>query len=193
MASRQHVLAVVPVVQQALEEADLGWDDMAAIAVVHGPGLAGSLLVGLNVAKSLSLARGLPLVGVNHLEAHIYANWLLPRPEDEATFVPPAFPLVCLGVSGGHTDLILMRDHHDYTLLGRTIDDAAGEAFDKVARLLGLEYPGGPSIQKAATDGDPAAFHFPRALQVGPYISASAASRPRAAPDPGDERRHDPG
>jgi N6-L-threonylcarbamoyladenine synthase len=169
MASRQHVLAIVPVVEQALAEAEVGWDDLAAIAAVHGPGLAGSLLVGLNAAKSLSLARGLPLVGVNHLEAHIYANWLLPRPEDADTFVPPAFPLVCLVVSGGHTDLILMRGHHDYTLLGHTIDDAAGEAFDKVARLLNLEYPGGPSIQRAAESGDPEAFHFPRALHVGPY------------------------
>ncbi len=169
MASRQHILSITPVIRQALENADVTWDDLDAVAVVHGPGLAGSLLVGVNAAKAISLARGLPLVGVNHIEAHVYANWLLPPGEDEATFIPPSFPLVCLVVSGGHTDLILMREHHDYELLGRTIDDAAGEAFDKVARLLGLGYPGGPIIERVAEQGDPETFSLPRALRIGAY------------------------
>ena len=172
MASRQHVLAITPVIREAMEVAGKDWADLDAIAVTEGPGLAGSLLVGLNAAKGLALARDIPLVGVNHLESHIYANWL-PTGDDPAeaaaTFVPPPLPLVCLIVSGGHTDLILMREHHDYSLLGRTIDDAAGEAFDKVARLLGLGYPGGPAIQRAAEGGDPAAYDLPRALDVGPY------------------------
>lgn len=169
MASRQHILAIAPVIRQAMESAELSWQDLDAVAVVHGPGLGGSLLVGLNAAKALALAHGLPLVGVNHLEAHIYANWLLPMDADGETFVNPAFPLICLVVSGGHTDLILVREHHDYVHLGGTIDDAAGEAFDKVARLLGLEYPGGPAIQAAAEQGDPTAFRFPRALRVGQF------------------------
>jgi len=172
MASRQHVLAIAPVIREAMETAGKDWGDLNAIAVTEGPGLAGSLLVGLNAAKGLALARGIPLVGVNHLEAHIYANWLpfgdTPERRTEG-FVPPPFPLVCLIVSGGHTDLMLVRDHHDYQLLGRTIDDAAGEAFDKVARLLGLGYPGGPAIQRAAEAGDPTAYDLPRALEVGPY------------------------
>ncbi len=167
MASRQHVLAITPVIREAMETAGKDWDDLDAIAVTEGPGLAGSLLVGMNTAKGLALARGIPLVGVNHLEAHIYANWL---PVDDGNlFVPPPLPSVCLIVSGGHTDLVLMREHHDYQLLGRTIDDAAGEAFDKVARLLGLGYPGGPAIQQAAEGGDPTAYDLPRALEVGPF------------------------
>jgi N6-L-threonylcarbamoyladenine synthase len=172
MASRQHMLAITPIICEAMEVADKDWDDLDAIAVTEGPGLAGSLLVGLNAAKGLAMARDIPLVGVNHLEAHIYANWL---PTDDApgaaggAFVPPSLPLVCLIVSGGHTDLILMREHHDYQLLGRTIDDAAGEAFDKVARLLGLGYPGGPAIQRAAEGGNPTAYDLPRALEVGPF------------------------
>jgi len=168
MASRQHILSIVPVVEQALSEAGATWQDLDAIAAIHGPGLAGALLVGANVAKALAWARNLPLVGVNHLEAHVYANWLIP-PNTEEPLVAPTFPLVCLVVSGGHTDLILMREHHDYELLGRTIDDAAGEAFDKVARLLGLGYPGGPAIQSAAQKGNPDAYSLPRSLQVGPF------------------------
>jgi N6-L-threonylcarbamoyladenine synthase len=169
MASRQHMLAITPVIRQTLADAGLGWQDLDAIAVVHGPGLAGSLLVGLNAAKATAWAQGLPLLGINHMEAHLYANWLVPPGQDAAAFVPPSFPLVCLIVSGGHTDLVLMRGHHDYERLGRTIDDAAGEAFDKVARLLGLGFPGGPAIQKAAQNGNATAFRFPRALQIGPY------------------------
>ena len=162
VASRQHVLAIVPTVEQALADAGVGWAGIEAIAVTYGPGLAGSLLVGVNAAKALAMARGLPLVNVNHLEGHIYANWLVPP---GVTNLPaePRFPLLCLVVSGGHSDLILMRDHGEYRRLGRTRDDAAGEAFDKVARIIGLGYPGGPAIQKAAEAGDPAAFPFPRA------------------------------
>jgi len=178
MASRQHIISVVPVVRQALTDAGITWQDLDAIAAIHGPGLAGALLVGANVAKALAWSRNLPLVGVNHLEAHVYANWLVSsndvaqpssRPCKPEAMPAPSFPLVCLVVSGGHTALILMREHHDYQLLGRTIDDAAGEAFDKVSRLLGLGYPGGPAIQRAAEKGDPLAYALPRSLQVGPF------------------------
>lgn len=162
VASRQHVLSIVPVVNEALAMADIGWDALEAIAVTHGPGLAGSLLVGVNLAKGLAWGCGLPLAGINHIEAHIYANWLVEAP-------PPEFPLVCLIVSGGHTELILMRNHGQYHRLGGTLDDAAGEAFDKVGRLLGLSYPGGPAIQEAARDGAPAAFKLPRAWLPGTY------------------------
>ena len=132
------------------------------MAVTYGPGLAGSLLVGVNAAKGLAWGRGLPLVGVNHIEAHIYGNWLVDEP-------PPEFPLVCLIVSGGHTELILMSGHGQYQRLGGTLDDAAGEAFDKVGRLLGLSYPGGPAIQEAARAGSPTAFKLPRAWLPGTY------------------------
>lgn len=169
MASRQHIRAITPVLREALAQAEVGWDDIDAIAVVHGPGLAGSLLVGMNAAKAVAFARGIPLVGINHLEAHVYANWLIPPDMTAADYPPPPFPLLCLIVSGGHTDLVLLKEHHQYTRLGSTIDDAAGEAFDKVARLLGLGFPGGPAIQRAAEQGDAEAYAFPRALQGGPY------------------------
>jgi N6-L-threonylcarbamoyladenine synthase len=143
VASRQHILAVVPIIRQAMAEAETDWQDIDAIAVTKGPGLAGSLIIGVNAAKAVSMARRIPLVGVNHLEGHIYANWLTPGAR-------PEFPLIALIVSGGHSDIVLMKGHGDYTLLGRTRDDASGEAFDKAARILGLGYPGGPAIQKAA-------------------------------------------
>jgi N6-L-threonylcarbamoyladenine synthase len=145
VASRQHTLAIIPVIQTAMNKADVGWKDLSAIAVTNGPGLAGSLLTGVNVAKALCLAQDIPLVGVNHLQGHMYANWLTGNTLE--------FPLVCLIVSGGHSDIVLMKGHGDYVLLGRTRDDAAGEAFDKAARLMGLGYPGGPVIQKAAEGG----------------------------------------
>ncbi|MHB1355236.1 MAG: tRNA (adenosine(37)-N6)-threonylcarbamoyltransferase complex transferase subunit TsaD [Anaerolineae bacterium] len=167
MASRQHILAITPVLRQAMEQAGVGWRDLATIAAIHGPGLAGSLLVGLNTAKTVAYAQDIPLVGVNHLEAHMYANWLLPP--GTLVLEEPGFPLLCLVVSGGHSDLILMHDHHRYSLLGHTVDDAAGEAFDKVARLLGLGYPGGPIIQRTAEGGNASAYRFPRALNVGPH------------------------
>jgi N6-L-threonylcarbamoyladenine synthase len=161
VASRQHVLAIIPVIEQTLEQAHLTFRDLDAIAVTRGPGLAGSLVVGLNAAKGLALGSGLPLVGVNHLEGHLYSAWIY-RAGDP---VPPEpqFPLLVLLVSGGHTELDLMMNHLEYKRLGATLDDAAGEAFDKVARLLGLAYPGGPAIQEAAVDGDPHRFAFPRA------------------------------
>lgn len=161
VASRQHIRAIYPVIEQALQDAHLKLNDVDAIAVTRGPGLPGSLVVGLNAAKGLALGSGLPLVGINHLEAHLYSAWLhLPDADPPAA---PQFPLVALIVSGGHTELVLMSDHGVYQRLGATQDDAAGEAFDKVARLLELSYPGGPAIQKAAQDGDPLAFTFPRA------------------------------
>jgi N6-L-threonylcarbamoyladenine synthase len=165
VASRQHILACIPVVEQTLTEAHMTLQDLDAIAVTRGPGLAGSLLVGLNLAKGLALGSRLPLIGVNHLEGHIYSAWLH-RP-DEIPPETPDFPLLALLVSGGHTELNLMESHLKYLRLGATLDDAAGEAFDKVARLLHLPYPGGPSIQAAALGGDPVAYKFPRAWLDG--------------------------
>ncbi len=160
LASRRHITEIVPVVRAALDADNRTLDDVDAIAVTMGPGLAGSLLVGVNVAKSLACARALPLIGVNHLEGHLYANWLLPQGASDAP--EPQFPAVGLIVSGGHTSLVLMTGHGTYRLLGGTLDDAAGEAFDKGARLLGLGYPGGPAISRAAQDGDPTRYPFVR-------------------------------
>jgi N6-L-threonylcarbamoyladenine synthase len=155
-ASRAHLRAILPALEAALAESRVDWDAIDAIAVTHGPGLAGALLVGVNVAKGLAFARRKPLLGINHLEGHVYANWLQAA---EA----PRFPLVGLIVSGGHTDLVMADDHGQYRRLGRTRDDAAGEAFDKVARMLGLGFPGGPPIEREAASGDPSRFRFPRA------------------------------
>jgi N6-L-threonylcarbamoyladenine synthase len=168
VASRQHVRSIYAVVEQALHQAHLSLTDVDVIAVTRGPGLAGSLVVGMNTAKGLALAASRPLVGVNHLEGHIYSAWVYPADMPEP---PPApqFPLLALLVSGGHSELILMSDHLTYQRLGATLDDAAGEAFDKVARLLGLAYPGGPSIEQAALHGNPTAFHFPRARLEGTW------------------------
>ncbi len=167
VASRQHVLSIMPVVEEALAKSHLTMDGIDALAVTRGPGLAGSLVVGLNAAKGLALATGLPLVGVNHLEGHLYSAWVYnaghPAPAE------PQFPLMVLLVSGGHTELDLMTDHLEYKRLGSTLDDAAGEAFDKVARILNLGYPGGPAIQKAAEEGDPHRFNFPRAWLEGTW------------------------
>jgi N6-L-threonylcarbamoyladenine synthase len=150
VASRQHLLTIVPVISQAI--AGVAWQDINGIAVTFGPGLAGSLLVGVNLAKAIALVKELPLVGVNHLEAHIYAN-CLDFAKGGASRVQ--FPCLCLVVSGGHSDLVLMKGHGHYQKLGQTRDDAAGEAFDKAARILGLGYPGGPAIEKAAGSGIP--------------------------------------
>jgi len=170
IASREHVLKIVPVIEGTLKEAGVTFHDLAAVAVTHGPGLAGSLLVGVNTAKAIAFANDLPLIGINHLEGHIYANWL--EAAGATISIAPTekqFPLIALIVSGGHSEIVLMRGHNDYQLLGRTLDDAAGEAFDKVARLLGLGYPGGPAIQEAAKEGDPDAFKLPRAWLRGTY------------------------
>ena len=158
VASRQHILSAIPILEQALADARVSSGDLSAIAVTNGPGLAGSLLVGVNLAKAIALAWDLPLIGINHLEAHIYANWL-----GQDT---PVFPLIALIVSGGHTDLVLMKDHGELLRLGRTRDDAAGEAFDKVARALGLGYPGGPAIEQASREGIPR-YRLPRAWLKG--------------------------
>ena len=167
VASRQHVLSIIPVVQQALAKSNLSLNDMDAIAVTRGPGLAGSLVVGMNMAKGLALALGLPLVGVNHLEGHVYSAWI--HPAGESIPPEPQFPLMALLVSGGHTELNLMTDHLTYKRLGSTLDDAAGEAFDKVGRLLGIPFPGGPAIQKAAENGDPTRFKFTHPKLDNPY------------------------
>jgi N6-L-threonylcarbamoyladenine synthase len=158
VASRQHMITALPVLESAMAEAEVTWRDIAAIAVTMGPGLAGSLLVGVNIAKAAALAQGLPLIGINHLEGHIYANWL--------SGDNPVFPCLCLIASGGHSDLVLMSGHGQFEKLGRTRDDAAGEAFDKAARILDLGYPGGPAIEKAAT-GSAASFPLPRAWLKG--------------------------
>ncbi len=163
LASRQHLTALVPVLREAMAQSGLTRDQIDAIAVTEGPGLAGSLLVGVNAAKSIAYAWGKPLIPVNHLEGHLYANWLI-APGDESTPPPPApqLPAICLIVSGGHTDLLLIHRHGVYEVLGRTLDDAAGEAFDKGARILGLSYPGGPAIE-AAAEGHRAVEQLPRA------------------------------
>jgi len=169
LASRQHILAIYPIVEQALKQAHLDISDVDAIAVTRGPGLPGSLVVGVNAAKGLALGSGLPLIGVNHLEGHLYSAWLYKANGDEVP-AEPEFPLLALIVSGGHSELVLMRDHLTYERLGGTLDDAAGEAFDKVARLLGLPYPGGPAIQKVVQDGgDPSKIQFPRAWLEGTW------------------------
>ncbi|ACZ62320.1 tRNA (adenosine(37)-N6)-threonylcarbamoyltransferase complex transferase subunit TsaD [Dehalococcoides mccartyi] len=160
VASRQHLLSILPVISDALKEAGIGFDEISAIAVTNGPGLAGSLIVGVNAAKSIAAARRIPLIAVNHLHGHIYANWLSGK--------VPEFPCLCLTVSGGHTDLVLMRGHGQYELLGHTRDDAAGEAFDKAARILGLSYPGGPAIDRASQDGQ-AVLDLPRSWIPGSH------------------------
>jgi N6-L-threonylcarbamoyladenine synthase len=161
VAARAHLRWIVPVLDEAWATAGASWDDVGAVAVTRGPGLAGSLLVGVNFAKTLAWVHDKPLVGVNHLEGLVYAAWLLDPGDAERE--PPPFPLVALVVSGGHTFLVEMRDHLDYRLLGETVDDAAGEAFDKVGRLLGLPYPGGPAIQRAAEGATRRDRVFPRA------------------------------
>ncbi|GHO84502.1 tRNA (adenosine(37)-N6)-threonylcarbamoyltransferase complex transferase subunit TsaD [Dictyobacter formicarum] len=193
VASRQQIAAIIPVVETALAQASCSWEDVDAIAATYGPGLAGSLLVGLTVGKTLALARELPFLGINHLEAHLYANWLRPQvdaaiaapiPQEEWRYQSgdPLFPLICLVISGAHSEIVLVRDHGDYELLGRTRDDAAGEALDKVARVLGLGYPGGPAIQRMAQQAEDAyaqqkksvkkarnVYRLPRAWLRGTY------------------------
>lgn len=160
LASREHITSMAPVLREAIAPLANGWSDIDAIACTYGPGLPGALLTGVNAAKGLAWAQRKPLVAVNHLEAHIYANWLITGDQMQPE---PQFPLVCLIVSGGHTALVLLRDHGDYQLLGQTRDDAAGEAFDKAARIMGLGYPGGPQIQKLAAGVDTAGVKVPRA------------------------------
>lgn len=161
IASRKHIEKINQVVEQALDEAGMKLKDMTAVAVTYGPGLVGALLVGVSAAKAISFASGLPLVGVHHIEGHISANFI------ENKELEP--PFVCLVVSGGHTHLVVVKDYGEYEIIGRTRDDAAGEAFDKVARAIGLGYPGGPKIDKLAKEGNPDAVPFPRA-KVGDSV-----------------------
>lgn len=155
IASRKHVEKINQVIDSALKEANCTLDDLDAIAVTYGPGLVGALLVGVSAAKSIAFGKDIPLVGVHHIEGHISANYI------ENKELEP--PFVCLVVSGGHSHLVVVKDYGEYEILGRTMDDAAGEAFDKVARAIGLGYPGGPKIDKVAKEGNPDAIHFPRA------------------------------
>ncbi len=180
IASRAHVDLIGPVIAEALGEAAADLDDLGAVAACRGPGLAGALLVGVSAAKALALVTGLPYVGVNHLEAHLYAAWL-----EEPDLEPP---LAVLVASGGHTLLVVMEAHGQYRVIGQTVDDAAGEAFDKVARLLGLGYPGGPAIDALARGGDAEAVRFPRAMPGEPDFSfaglkTAVATHVRRHPD----------
>ena len=161
IAARAHLELLLPVLDRALDEGGARYDDLDAVAVTHGPGLVGALLVGVAAAKSLALAQSVPLIGVNHLEGHVYAAQL-----EYGALEPPVVSLV---VSGGHTSIVLLDEDGTFQALGQTIDDAAGEAFDKVARYLGLAYPGGPEIDRLSDDGDPAAIAFPRALRGRAY------------------------
>ena len=165
VASRHHLELTAPLVGAALEEAGVSLDDIEAVAVTTGPGLIGALLVGVSTAKAIAAARRLPLIPVDHLQGHVAANFLEPEPLDP--------PFLCLVASGGHTLLAAVRDHGGYELLGQTLDDAAGEAFDKSARLLGLGYPGGPALQKLAAEGDPDAFEMPVAMARDPGLDFS--------------------
>lgn len=156
VAAREHLRQISPVIDRALKDASASWDDIDAIAVTVAPGLIASLLIGVNTAQTLAYLRQKPLIPVHHIAGHIYANFL----ERKA---PIVFPVLVLTVSGGHNELVLLRGHHDFQVIGQTLDDAAGEAFDKIARLLGLGFPGGPAIACAAEKGDPRLFRFPRA------------------------------
>ena len=171
IAAREHVRSIQPVIAQALATAHMTWDDIDAIAVTYGAGLGGSLLVGVLTARTLAIVKNKPLYAINHVEAHIYANFLTSTalPDYALPTAAPQFPMLGLIVSGGHSQLVLWKDHFSYSLLGQTHDDAIGEAFDKVAKILGLPYPGGPSVEKAAAQGDPHAFSLPKAKMANKY------------------------
>lgn len=172
IAARSHIESIIPVVQQALDEANCGWDDIDAIAVTYGAGLGGSLLIGVLTARTLAITYNKPLYGINHVEAHVYANFISggsPALANYSFRTAPVFPMLAIIVSGGHSQLALFANHFEYTLLGQTQDDAIGEAFDKVAKITGLPYPGGPNIAKAATEGNDHAFALPKAKMDGKY------------------------
>lgn len=180
IAARSHLEVITPVINQALADAFQGqaletaWDGVDAIAVTQGPGLVGSLLIGVLTARTLAIAKNKPLYAINHVQAHVFATFLTESsPTLSSVYslpsTPPKFPLLALIVSGGHTQLVLFKSHLDYKLLGQTTDDAVGEAYDKVAKMLGLPYPGGPSIDKAAGSGDPQAIKLPYAKLDNPY------------------------
>ena len=163
IAARSHLEVILPVIEEALKTAKTDWKDIDAIAVTRGPGLSGSLLIGVLTARTLAIVKKKALYAVNHVQAHVYANFLTKTalPGYKLPAKAPKFPLLALIVSGGHTQLVLFRDHFDYSLLGQTRDDAVGEAFDKVAKILGLPYPGGPSVSQAAAKGNPKAIKLP--------------------------------
>ncbi|MGD8373785.1 MAG: tRNA (adenosine(37)-N6)-threonylcarbamoyltransferase complex transferase subunit TsaD [Candidatus Woesebacteria bacterium] len=161
IAARSHIEVMLPVLEQALQQSNLTWSDIDAIGVTYAPGLVGSLLIGVLTARTIAIIKNKPLYPIHHVEGHVYANFLMPN--------PPKFPMLALIVSGGHSQLVLFENHGKYQLLGQTQDDAVGEAFDKVAKIIGLPYPGGPSIAKAAQDGNDRAFDFPKAHMQGAY------------------------
>jgi N6-L-threonylcarbamoyladenine synthase len=172
VAARSHIEVINPVINQALQQASLTWNDIDAIAVTYAPGLVGSLLVGTLAARTLALLKNKPLYPIHHVEAHVYANFITQQAPHLSLDLPskqPRFPLLALIVSGGHSQLVLFKDHGNYELLGQTQDDAVGEAFDKVAKIIGLPYPGGPSIAKAARAGNPKAYTLPKAKLQNPY------------------------
>lgn len=176
IAARSHIEVINGVIDQALAEAGCEWDDIDAIAVTYGAGLGGSLLIGVLAARTLAIVHHKPLYAINHVEAHVYANFLTQTslPGYTLPASQPAFPMLALIVSGGHSQLALFRRHYDYTLLGQTHDDAIGEAYDKVAKILGLPYPGGPSVERRAKEGDPHAYELPKArlTHIGPVLAA---------------------
>jgi N6-L-threonylcarbamoyladenine synthase len=171
VAARSHIEVINPVINQALREANCTWDDIDGIAVTYAPGLIGSLLIGTLAARTLAILKNKPLYPVHHVEAHVYANFL--TSSSSTTYhlppTPPSFPMLALIVSGGHSQLVLFRDHGDFDLLGQTQDDAVGEAFDKVAKIIGLPYPGGPSVAKAAKNGNPNKYKLPKSKLSGKY------------------------
>ena len=172
VAARSHVEVINPVIEQALSDAQLTWDDIDGIAVTYAPGLLGALLVGTLAARTIAHQKNIPLYPIHHVEAHVYANFVTDQAKSLTLTLPskqPAFPMLALIVSGGHSQLVLFKDHGDYELLGQTQDDAVGEAFDKVAKIIGLPYPGGPSIAKAAQQGDPKKYKLPKAKLQGAY------------------------
>lgn len=175
IAARSHIESILPVIDKALTDARTNWVQIDAIAVTYGPGLAGSLLIGVLTARTLAIAKNKPLYAVNHVEAHVYAAFLTEKAKSSQLKAislndkQPEFPILALIVSGGHTQLVLFRNHFDYRVLGQTADDAVGEAFDKVAKILGLPYPGGPSVSQIAAKGNPKAYKFPRANMENRY------------------------
>jgi N6-L-threonylcarbamoyladenine synthase len=173
IAARSHIEAINPVIHKALTDANMTWDDIDAISVAYAPGLIGSLLVGTLAARTLAVLKNKPLYPVHHVEAHVYANFITEQSSRKGDLklpkAQPAFPMLALIVSGGHSQLVLFKEHGDFELLGQTQDDAVGEAFDKVAKILGLPYPGGPSIATAALSGDARKYHLPKARLDSPY------------------------
>lgn len=172
VAARSHIEVITPVIEQALSDANLTWEDIDGIAVTYAPGLLGSLLVGTLAARTIAQQKNIPLYPIHHVEAHVYANFITEQAENITLTLPskqPEFPMLALIVSGGHSQLVLFKDHGNYELLGQTQDDAVGEAFDKVAKIIGLPYPGGPSIAEAALKGDPKKYPLPKAKLKGAY------------------------